>query len=226
VDAQDRFEDLVDEFAGVEGCVTVHLWRTATLAALAAACAAALVAGCSSSSSSPGTAASPTVPASSSTAPSTAPGSATSPQAAGPAPCATANLQVKLGVSQGAAGSIYQTIDFTDTGGASCTLYGYPGVSLAGGNPPAQIGAAAARSTQSSPKQVTLAPGAVANAVLQVTEAGNYPAATCDPVQASTLVIYPPNQTVSVSVPYKATGCSAKQVVILHVSVVQAGSGG
>jgi hypothetical protein len=204
--------------------VTVHLWRTVTLAA--AACAAALVAGCSSSSSSPGPAASATVPASSSTAPGAASSTATSPRAVGRAPCATANLQVKLGASQGTAGSIYQTIDFTDTGSASCTLYGYPGVSLAGGSPPAQIGAAAARNPQSSPKQVTLAPGAVANAVLQVTEAGNYPAATCDPVQASTLVIYPPNQTVSVSVPYKATGCSAKQVVILHVSVVQAGSGG
>jgi hypothetical protein len=151
---------------------------------------------------------------------------ATSPQAAGPAPCATANLQVKLGASQGAAGSIYQTIDFTNTGSATCTLYGYPGVSLAGGNPPAQIGTAAARSTQTAAKLVTLAPGAVANAVLQVTEAGNYPAATCDPAQASTLVIYPPNQTVSVSVPYQATGCASKQITILHVSVVQPGSGG
>jgi hypothetical protein len=186
----------------------------------------ALVAGCSSSSSSPGTAASPTASTSSPAAGSTSPGSATSPQAAGPAACATANLRVKLGASQGAAGSIYQTIDFTNTGSASCTLYGYPGVSLAGGSPPAQIGAAAARTQQPPPKQVTLAPGAVVNAVLQVTQAGNYPAATCNPVQASTLVIYPPNQTVSVSVPYKATGCSAKQVVILHVSTVQSGAGG
>jgi hypothetical protein len=145
---------------------------------------------------------------------------------AGPPPCPTANLQVKLGVAQGTAGSIYQVIDFTNTGSTTCTLYGYPGVSLSGGNPPAQIGQAAARNPQSPPTVVTLAPGAVANALLQVTEAGNFPAATCGPVPAGELVIYPPNQTVPVSLPYHSTGCSSKQITILHVSVVQPGSGG
>jgi len=133
---------------------------------------------------------------------------------------------VKLGTGQGAAGSNYVPIVFTNTGSASCTLYGYPGVSLAGGSPPAQIGAAADRDPVSQAKQISLAPGGTGNAVLRVTVAGNYPAAICGPTPATTLVVYPPNQTASVSVPYSTTGCSSQKITILHVTVVQAGSGG
>jgi len=199
-------------------------------------CATMIVAACGSTSS-PGASPNltpPTSAASSATAAPSAPLSsgAVSPNVAGPPPCPTANLRVKLGVAQGTAGSIYQVIDFTNTGSTTCTLYGYPGVSLAGGAPgapdapAAQIGQAAARNPQPPPTVVTLAPGAVANALLQVTDAGNFPAATCGPVPVSELVVYPPNQTVSVAAPYDSTGCSSKQLTILHVSVVQPGSGG
>lgn len=207
----------------------VHIAQAALLGSLAL-----LVSACASSSSSgpassPG---SPTAPSTSSTQQASVPPAPSSPQqsatprAAGPAPCATANLQVKLGAGQGAAGSRIVPIDFTNSGSLGCTLYGYPGVSLAGGNPPAQIGAAAVRDPVSPAKQLTLAPGGTANAMLRVTVAGNYPAATCGPTPATTLVVYPPNQTASVSVPYSATGCSSNKVTILHVTVVQAGSGG
>ena len=53
--------------------------------------------------------------------------------AAGPTACATSALQVKLGASDGYAGGVYQTIDFTNSSGSSCTLTGYPGVSLVSG---------------------------------------------------------------------------------------------
>ncbi len=89
--------------------------------------------------------------------------------------CATNDLSVKVGTSEGAAGSIYQVIDFTNGGSAPCTLYGYPGVSLAAGSPAAQVGAAATRSTTAAATVVTLAPGATANALLRVTQALNYP---------------------------------------------------
>ncbi len=36
--------------------------------------------------------------------------------------------------AQGAAGSVYQVIDFTNISNVTCTLYGYPGVSLGGGD--------------------------------------------------------------------------------------------
>jgi hypothetical protein len=138
--------------------------------------------------------------------------------------CPTSQLNVSLGSSQGTAGSVIETIDFTNNGSSECTLYGYPGVSLQGGSPAAQVGAAAARSTTTPPSLVTLAPGAVANAQLQVTVAGNYPASTCNPEPATSLLVYPPNQTASATVSYSTTGCSSTGVILLHVGAVQAGS--
>jgi hypothetical protein len=192
--------------------------------------AALLTAACSSSSSTPpatpgSVSVSSPPPASAATsAPATS--AAASPHDAGLPSCATADLSVKLGPSQGTAGSIYVPIVFTNTGADSCTLYGYPGVSLAGGSPLAQIGAAAARSTTTPASLITLAPGAVANALLQYTEAGNYSPSTCTPTPATSLVVYPPGQTASVSVAYSTTGCDATSVDILHVGAVTAGSGG
>lgn len=202
--------------------------------ALLAGAIVVLLAACGSSSSSTGASGSGSgSPATSSpaaasaqpgsTAPST--GGGLSPRAtpSGPA-CATSGLKVTLGPPNGAAGSVYLAIDFTNTTNLICSLYGYPGVSLAGGNPSAQLGAAAARNPAIAPSQVTIVPGGVAHATLQVTQAGNYPSATCDPAPATTLVVYPPGQTASISVPYTATACKSTAITILHVEVVQPGS--
>jgi hypothetical protein len=127
-------------------------------------------------------------------------------------------------VAQGAAGSTYQVIDFTNIGNVTCSLYGYPGVSLAGGTPVRQIGLAAVEGKATPRTLVTLAPGAVANALLQIVQAQNYPPASCRPVAATYLQIYPPSQTTPIYLGYRSTACS-KPVQILTVSVVQAGSG-
>jgi hypothetical protein len=144
---------------------------------------------------------------------------------AGAAPCPTRYLQARAGATQGAAGSIYQVIDFTNIGKATCTLYGYPGVSLAGGKPVAQIGLAAVENTAIARKLVTLAPHAMANALLQIVDAENYPPATCKLTPASYLKIYPPNQTTPIYLSYAAKAC-ANPVQILTVGVVQPGPGG
>jgi hypothetical protein len=168
-------------------------------------------------SSSSASAAAPTGPASS---------AAVNPNAAGGPPgCATRDLKATVGVAQGAAGSVYQVIDFTNIGTASCSLYGYPGVSLAGGSPVTQIGAAASRSPQAGPALVTLAPGDVANTLLRITQAQNYPTSKCSPVASTYLQIYPPNQTTPIYLGYKSTGCSATGVNLLTVGVVQTGAG-
>jgi Protein of unknown function (DUF4232) len=187
-------------------------------------CATALAAGCGSNGS-PAAAPTKTItvkatPAASASSP------AASPTPAGAAPaCPTRSLGLKLGLAQGAAGSTFQVIDFTNISNATCTLYGYPGVSLAGGKPVKQIGLAAAESHTTARKLVTLAPGAVANAVLQIAHAVNYPAAKCGLVTADYLQIYPPNQTTPAYLHYSSQTC-AKPVRILTVSVVQDGSGG
>lgn len=151
---------------------------------------------------------------------------AVNPNVASGAPaCATRDLKATAGVAQGAAGSVYQVIDFTNIGTASCSLYGYPGVALAGGSPVTQIGAAASRSPQTAPSLVTLAAGATGNALLRITQAENYPQSKCHPSASTYLQIYPPNQTTPMYLGYKSTGCSAMSVNLLTISVVQSGSG-
>ncbi len=195
-------------------------------AAAALLCLAA-VAACSSSSS-PSTTSSP--PASSSitatpVAPPTPVPSSPSSAVTGPPACPNGSLHVKLGLGQGYAGGTYVVIDFTNTSGATCTLYGYPGVSLVSGPPYAQIGLAAKRTNTTPVKQITLAPGATANALLQIVDALNFPTSTCSPVKSTNMRVFPPNQTISVYLPYASYGCS-KSVQTLFIGAVQAGSGG
>ena len=204
---------------------------TGRLALTAAALiSAAAVAGCASS----GTSSPPAAPGSTAPTPTTAspaPTSGNTPAVAspsatatGPAACPTSSLQVKQGVSQGYAGGVYVVIDFTNTSGSTCTLYGYPGVSLVSGPPYMQIGLAAKRSTSTPKKLVTLAPGATANALLQIVDALNYPSASCGPTKATALKVYPPNQTVPVYLPNTSNGCT-KPVQILYIGAVRPGSG-
>jgi hypothetical protein len=117
-------------------------------------------------------------------------------------------------------------IEFTNIGTTPCTLYGYPGVSLAAGTPVTQVGAAATRSTATSATLVTLAPGQTGSALLRIVEAGNYPPADCSPTTTTYLQIYPPNQTTPVYLGYKSTGCASSKVNLLSVSVVTPGTGG
>jgi hypothetical protein len=199
--------------------------RAGRLALTAAAliCTAA-VAGCASSGSSQpaAPAASPSAPAatSSSNTPAVV---APSSSAAGTPACATSALQVKLGSSDGYAGGVYVVIDFTNTSGSSCTLFGYPGVSLVTGPPYKQIGLAAKRSTSTPKKLVTLAAGATASAQLQIVDALNFPSATCGPAKATALKIYPPNQTEPVYLPNASTGCT-KPVQIMYIGAVRPAS--
>jgi hypothetical protein len=200
------------------------------LAGAALTCVTALAAGCASSGS---PAAAPTrtitvraTPAASASAAAGTPATpVASPTVAGAAvACPTRSLGLKLGSGEGAAGSTFQVIDFTNISNATCTLYGYPGVSLAGGKPVTQIGLAAAESHATARKLVTLSPGAVANAVLQIAHAVNFPPAKCGLVTANFLQIYPPNQTTPVDLHYRSQTC-AKKVQILAISVIQPGSG-
>jgi len=197
------------------------------IAAAALASVAVLAAACGSSSPSATPTKTVTVTASPSAPASSSPGTATGTPAApgGTAPCPTRSLGLKPGLSQGAAGSVYQVLDFTNISNVTCTLYGYPGVSLAGGHPVTQVGLAAAEDPTTPRKLVTLAPGQVANALLRIVDALNYPASKCGPVKTQWIQVYPPNQTTPVFLSYATTGCT-KPVRILTVSTVKPGSGG
>jgi Protein of unknown function (DUF4232) len=211
--------------------------RTVITGAAMALAGVALLTGCASSGGSASGGSGPTAAAGGSANPASgtaaAPASPTSTPATDPttnaasaaSACPTRYLKATVGSTQGAAGSVYITLDFTNISNAPCTLYGYPGVSLAGGTPVTQIGPGADRSSVTAKKLVTLAPGAVANALLRIGEAGNYPSATCGPKPATYLQIFPPNQTTPIYLAFKTTACS-KPVHQLTIRAVQAGSGG
>src|SRR5262244_334608 len=217
------------EPAQSEGTVMDATLRVArrAIAAAALTSVAALATACgSSSSTATGNGATP-----SSTAPASTPAAATptapatSPAAAaGPASCPTRSLRLKLGATQVAAGSVYTAIDFTNTSNVTCTLYGYPGVSLTTGKPVAQIGKSAAENPATPRQLVTLRPQATANAVLRIVNALNFSKSRCDPQPTHYLKVYPPNQTRSALIPYKTQMC-AKPIDILTVDVVKPGAG-
>lgn len=157
----------------------------------------------------------------------TAPAPSSSPAAgSGPGPCPTSGLRARIGLTQGAAGSAYAVIDFTNVSGSACTMYGYPGVSFVSGRRSGiVVGAPAGRTSPPSARLVTLAPGGVASSLLRITDAGAYPPARCHAVSVSWMQIFPPDQTAALHLFYATTVC-AKPVVTVHVNVVVPGSGG
>jgi hypothetical protein len=208
-----------------------HLARTA-LAGAALTGIVTLAAGCASPGPATrpaggGSSQTPSAPSSGTTsAPATTPpSSGTPPTASGSAPCPTRDLAAKTGLSQGAAGSVYTVLDFTNIGNVTCTLYGYPGVSLGTGTPYKQVGLAATENPTPPRRLVILKPGQVGNALLRIVDAGNFSPSSCGPVTATWLQIYPPNQTTPIYLKYSARTCS-KPVHILTVNVVVPGSGG
>ena len=76
------------------------------------------------------------------------------------------------------------------------------------------------RTAPSTIRTVTLAPGAEARVVLQITQAANYPNATCRRVTAAGLRVYPPGTTVAKLVPFPFSACSRTGPVILSVKAV------
>ena len=178
----------------------------------------------SSAASSAAASSAPAAPTSSAPASSGSSAHAVAPPSGAPG-CATRDLQARAGVSQGAAGSVYQVIVFTNIGNTACTLYGYPGVSLAAGTPVTQVGQAATRSPVAPATLVTLQPGQAGNALLRITQALNYPTAACTPKATTYLQIYPPNQTTPIYLAYTSTGCASTTVKLLTIGVVQAGAG-
>jgi hypothetical protein len=196
---------------------------------------AALLAGCASTSShqatSPATSGGGTqTPGAAKSASSPGAGSASaSSGTAGLAVCQSPSLRVTVNAGQagGAAGSAYYPVDFTNTSGSPCEMYGYPGMSFVTADSGAgrQIGAAAQENPAFGKLAVRLAAGGVAHAWLQVAQAGNYPASTCQPVTAHWLRVFAPGGTVAIYVNHAFDACSSASAPLLTVMPVRAGQG-
>ena len=135
--------------------------------------------------------------------------------------CAARALVVWLNTQAGAAtGSTYYKLEFTNHSARSCTLRGYPGVSAIAADG-RQLGSPAGRNPAHTTRLITLGHGGSAIAVLQITDAHNFPPASCRLVTAVGLRIYAPGATRAKTVPFPFPTCAKAGRVTLHTEPVQ-----
>jgi hypothetical protein len=121
-------------------------------------------------------------------------------------PCGTGALSASLGQSQGAAGSFYMALVLTNKGSTTCTMFGYPGVSYisssgaAVGQPASEI--------KGHEATVTLKPGAAASTLLHQPNPLVFQPADCHKKKAAGIRIFPPGQTVSLTVKKSTAVCT------------------
>jgi hypothetical protein len=123
-------------------------------------------------------------------------------------------------------------LQLRNIGSSACTLYGYPGVSWVAGADGHQVGAAAVKQADpagSAEKTVTLAPGALASAPLDIVDAAVFSRSQCKPVPVRGLRVYPPGEKAALflSLPTQGGGygeCSGTTTdPALTIGYVQAG---
>jgi len=171
--------------------------------AVAAACAAALIPVAALAAT-----ASPAAPAATASIPA----------------CATGGLVVWISNVQGAAGTFYYTLNFTNLSGHACTLRGHPGVSTVNlsGN---QIGRPARWGNPGNAghvrlRTVRLARGATATAVLAITNVYNFPPKVCRRGHSGRAAGLPAEPVTSTLVPYPIGACTTRQI-FMTAGVVQ-----
>ncbi|KTR10018.1 hypothetical protein NS184_02085 [Curtobacterium luteum] len=138
------------------------------------------------------------------------------------AACGTSSLAVGAEAgSGGAAGSTIFHITLENTGSASCTLQGWPGVSFVGGGDGQQIGAAASLDRSSPHPTVTLRPGQLAVAPVKVVRAENIPTSECSPVTPDGFRVYPPGSKTSLFLKDEGyTACRSSDAALLSVQAL------
>lgn len=140
--------------------------------------------------------------------------------------CTSADLKLSLSDGEGAAGTIWRSLRFTNKSSAPCEIQGFPGVSYVAGDDGHQVGAAAYRDG-SKGAAVTLAPGETAYAAVGFAQVGNYDPEQCRPTEVRGLRVYPPQETRSMFVPSAGQGCANENIPgdQLKVQTIKPGSG-
>jgi hypothetical protein len=124
----------------------------------------------------------------------------------------------------GAAGTVYYPLEFTNISGHACSLFGYPGVSAVSSTGQ-QLGRPAGWGSLSGARRVVLAPGATAHTILAIHDVYSFTERVCDPVHAVGLRIYLPDQRLATSVAFSFEACSRAGVVYMGVDPILAGAG-
>ena len=144
-------------------------------------------------------------------------------------PCQSSGIDDWLDTNgNGAAGTIFYHLDFTNLSGQACTLQGFPfvfAVNLSG----QQIGNRAVLNHAVPANSVTVGSGATIHAVLGIVATGNYPPSACKPVTAAGLEVFAPTgiNEVGRTVPFPFSACSTRgshAPNFLNVTPVQPGA--
>lgn len=125
------------------------------------------------------------------------------PLATSPARCSPVQLRASVGQQTGGAGSVFTTVVLRNVGARSCTLRGYPGVSLLD-RQRRQIGRTA-RWDPGVVRLVTLPPGGAASTLVHTLNPG-VGTTTCLP-PSTTLRLYPPGGYIALFVPAHLSEC-------------------
>jgi hypothetical protein len=136
--------------------------------------------------------------------------------------CAAGSLAVWLNLarSDGAAGTIFYPLEFTNVSGHECYMYGYPGVSAVGANG-RQLGSAAARMSATK-RIVNVAPGATVHATLAYHDAVTSSTPSCKAIPATLIRAYPPDQRAYTQGFDSLPSCRGS-VVYMGIGVIQPG---
>jgi hypothetical protein len=156
------------------------------------------------------------------------PASATARTAAAAVPACTAeNLGVWVAVSQGngAAGSLYLPLQFTNLSRHACALRGFPGVSAID-RKGHQLGSPAGRNHVVPARTVVLAAGATAHTILRYSDVAVITAPGCHPVSSTfELRVYPPGQRQATLAAFDLQACSHAGPVYMDVERILPGVG-
>ena len=164
------------------------------------------------------------------------PGSAAARVASAAIPACTAALGQQGNVSawvadgqgNGAAGTIYYPLEFTNLSGHTCSMHGFPGVSAIGRGGQ-QLGSPANWESGGgfgTPRTVNVAPGATVHAILAYHDVAVSTESGCDPVNTTfELRVYPPDERGATFAFFDLEACSHAGPIYLSVGPIKPGVG-
>lgn len=145
---------------------------------------------------------------------------------AGPTPdvCGPTQLTATLGGSQGAAGTVYVTLVFTNPVLYTCTVHGHPAVSSVKGAAHLRVGPSATADPGTSSVVWVQPFGGTASASLGIVSTGNFTSSACGAASASGLRVAAPQSIHPTYLAYTHSVCT--HLASTHVSTVVAGPAG
>jgi Protein of unknown function (DUF4232) len=141
--------------------------------------------------------------------------------------CTADDLGVWVAVSQGngAAGTLFLPLEFTNLSRHACAMHGFPGVSAIDRNGH-QLGRPAVWDHVAQARTVVLAPGATAHSILGYSDVAVTTSPGCRPVvNAFELRVYPPGQRRATYAAFDLQACTHSGTSYLGVQPIRAGVG-